>query len=163
MIAREIMTTDVATVSPETPAGEVASLMVERRAEGVPVVDGEGQLLGLITPDAFLRLLMPNRVRFLDVDLYLAPRRLHQELLREIAGLRAADIMIRSLPTVAQDAPLDQVIGLLGQPGVGQVPVVDGGRLVGIIQRMDVVRLFGGRTPGSGPAPSPSAPEEEGP
>ncbi|MFO7311342.1 MAG: CBS domain-containing protein [Bacillota bacterium] len=142
MLAREIMTADAVAVAPDTSLADVASLMVAERVEGVPVTDGDGHLLGLITATDFLRLLLPNRVRFLDVDLYLGPRRLHQALLKEIAGIRAADIMTRAVYTVEPDAPLEKVIGLMGEHRVRHLPVVQEGRLVGIIHRMDVVRLF---------------------
>ncbi len=137
------MSAEVPAAKPETSLADVASLMVAHKVDGVPITDREGHLLGLITATDFLRLLLPNRVRFLDVDLYLGPRRLHQELLKEIAGLRAADIMTRAVHTVDPAAPLEKVIGLMGEHGVRHLPVVDGARLVGIIHRMDVVRLFG--------------------
>jgi len=135
------MQTAVVTAAPDTALGDVAALMVRHRVDGVPVVDGE-RLVGMITAAEFLRLLVPNRVRFLDVDLYLRPRRLHQEVLREIAGVRAKDIMARAVHTVAPDAPLEQVIGFLTEHGLRHLPVVEGGRLAGMIDRIDVVRLF---------------------
>ncbi|OUM94088.1 MAG: hypothetical protein BAA04_00715 [Firmicutes bacterium ZCTH02-B6] len=142
MFAREIMASDAVAVTPDTSLADVASLMVEHRVDGVPVTDDAGHLLGLITATDFLRLLLPNRVRFLGVDLYLAPRRLHQALLKQIAGVRAADVMTRAVHTVEPDAPLEKVIGLMGEHSVRHLPVVEDGRLVGVIHRMDVVRLF---------------------
>src|SRR5690606_30189928 len=114
MLAREIMTADAVAVAPDTSLADVASLMVAERVEGVPVTDGDGHLLGLITATDFLRLLLPNRVRFLDVDLYLGPRRLHQALLKEIAGIRAAELMTRAVYPLEPDAPPDHVLVLIG-------------------------------------------------
>ena len=135
------METAFVTASPDAALGDVAALMVRHRVDGVAVVEGE-RLVGMITAAEFLQLLLPNRVRFLDVDLYLGPRRLHQELLREIAGVRAKDVMTPAVHTVAPDTPLEQVISLLGQHGRRHLPVVEEGRLVGMIDRIDVVRLF---------------------
>lgn len=142
MLAREIMHTEVITAGPDTSLGDVAALMVRHQVEGLPVVDDGGHLVGMISATDFLRMLLPNPVRFLDVNLYLGAGRLHQKLINEIAELRASDVMTRNTWTVAEDTPLDKVVGLMGEHDVRHVPVVDDGRVIGIIHRIDVVRLF---------------------
>lgn len=142
MLARELMNTEVITAGAETLLGDVASMMVEHQVDGLPVVDDDGRLVGMITATDFLRLLLPNPVRFLDVKLYLGAGRLHQELVQETAELRAADVMSRHTWTVPEDAPLDKIVGLMGEHAVRHVPVTSDGRVVGVIHRLDVVRLF---------------------
>lgn len=141
MKASEIMHAKVVTVTSDTRLADVAALMVEHGVDALPVVD-DGRFVGLVRATDFLRLLLPNAVRFLDVNLYVGAGRLHAALVRESGGLRAGDIVKRPLPTVGAHAPLDEVVGLMGEHDVHHVPVVDDGQLVGIVYRLDVVRLF---------------------
>lgn len=142
VLARELMHTEVITAAPKTSLADVATLMVDHHLDGLPVVDEEGHIVGIISATDFLRLLLPNPVKFLDVNLYLGAGLLHEELMHKIADLRAQDIMVTKLQTVPSDATLHQVVRVMGEHRVRHVPVVDGPRLVGIIHRTDVVRLF---------------------
>lgn len=142
VLARELMHTEVITATPETSLAAIASLMVEHQLDGLPVVNEAGGIVGIISATDFLRLLLPNPVKFLDVNLYLGAGHVRQELMHEIADLRAADIMTRTVQTVGADATLSKVVTVMGEHHVRHVPVVDGARLIGIIHRTDVVRLF---------------------
>lgn len=142
VLARELMHTAVVTAAPDTSLAAVAGLMVEHQLDGLPVVDGDGAIVGIISATDFLRLLLPNPVRFLDVNLYLGAGHLHEEVMHEIADMKAADVMAEKLQTVPADADLHQVVQVMGEHGVHHVPVVEGARLLGIIHRTDVVRLF---------------------
>lgn len=142
MLARDVMHTHVITAGPDTSLGDVASLMVRHQVEGLPIVDDDRNLVGLISAMDFLRMLRPNPVRFLDVNLYLAAGRVRQALVHEIAELRAADVMTRCQWSVTSETPLDKIVGLMGEHDVRHVPVLEDGRVVGVIHRIDVVRLF---------------------
>lgn len=142
MLARELMHKEVVTVTPDTSLAAIASLMVDHHLDGLPVVHDDGGIVGIISATDFLRLLLPNPVKFLDVNLYLGAGRLHQELMHEIADMHAEDLMTRTLHTVEADTPLHKVVSIMGEHRVRHVPVVEDGRLLGLIHRIDVVRLF---------------------
>lgn len=143
MLARELMHTEVITAAPDTPLTAIATMMVDHQLDGLPVVDEGGSVAGIISVTDFLRLLLPNPVKFLDVNLYLGAGRLYQELMHEIVDLRAEDVMSRTLHTVESEAPLQKVVTIMGEHRVRHVPVVgEDGRLLGLIHRIDVVRLF---------------------
>ncbi len=112
--AHEIMTRDVITVQPHTPLDEIARLLVQHRITGVPVVDEEGRVLGIVS----------------EFDL-IAKR-----------GRVAADVMSTDVIAVSEDTPAETIADLIVQRRVRRVPVLRNGRLVGIITRADLVRLF---------------------
>ncbi len=114
MKVREIMTTRVVTVSPDSPVPVIASLLRDNRISGVPVVDAGGAVAGLVS----------------EYDL----------LARE--GETAAEVMTASVITVTEDTEVEDVRHLLVERRIRRVPVVTGGRLAGIVSLGDVVALL---------------------
>lgn len=108
---REIMTREVVTVPPTTPVREVAALLRERRLTGVPVVDEAGRVLGMVSE--------------------------HDLLGRR--GATAAELMTREVVAVGEDTDVDEVAQLCIGRRLRRVPVVEGGRLVGIVGRADLL------------------------
>ncbi|MBX5451576.1 CBS domain-containing protein [Thermogemmatispora sp.] len=114
MIARDIMTRTVYTIRPEASAQEAAQLLDQKRISGAPVVDGDGRLIGMVT----------------EADII-------SKVNRE--GLRVADIMSHELIVVSEETPLEEIAALLSERKIKRVPVVENGRLVGIVSRADIV------------------------
>jgi CBS domain-containing protein len=114
MIARDIMTHTVYTIRPEASAQEAAQLLDQKRISGAPVVDADGRLIGMVTEADIIS----------KVD-------------RE--GLRVADIMSHELIVVNEETRLEEIAALLSERKIKRVPVVEQGRLVGIVSRADIV------------------------
>jgi CBS domain-containing protein len=114
VLAREIMTDRVISVPPELPVDRIARLLTEHRITGVPVVNEDGRVIGIVT----------------EFDL-IAKR-----------GKVARDIMSGQVISVSEETPAELVARLLTERRVKRVPVLRDGRLVGIISRADLVRLF---------------------
>ncbi|WP_069803380.1 CBS domain-containing protein [Thermogemmatispora onikobensis] len=114
MIARDIMTRTVYTIRPEASAQEAAQLLDQKRISGAPVVDGDGRLIGMVT----------------EADII-------SKVNRE--GLRVSDIMSHELIVVSAETPLEEIAALLSERKIKRVPVVENGRLVGIVSRADIV------------------------
>jgi CBS domain-containing protein len=142
MKASEVMATNVVTVEPRTAVKDIAEIMTGRRISGVPVVDG-GKLVGIVSETDLLHRAETGTEKrhkwwlgaFMDAD----------RMAREYAashGRVAADIMTRNVVTVKADAELGDVADLLDRRKLKRVPVVDGGALVGMITRGDLVRAF---------------------
>lgn len=122
----DLMTTDVIHVAPSTGLKEAARLMFRNRVSGLPVVDGEGRLAGIITEADFLRL---------EVE--------REESDGSVAAETVSDVMTRGVMTVTSDMPLYEAAKIMVVQDIKRLPVVDDDdRLEGIISRADVVSLF---------------------
>lgn len=145
MNARDIMTKEVITILKETPLKEVAHLMVEHRISGLPVVE-EGRLLGMITESDLLirakKLDLPTFFPFIGGVIYLeGPGKLEQEL-KKATATKAEEIMTTKLHTVKPDTSLTDISTLMAEKGINRLPVVEDGKLAGIITRNDVIRAI---------------------
>lgn len=145
MLARDIMTRDVITVHPDDDVEKAARLLLEHHISGLPVVDGAGKLVGIVSEADLV--LQEKGVRgplytvFMGGILYLEnPRRFDEEFRRAVAR-KIGDLMSKKLYTVSPDDPVTKVAAIMVDKGVNRVPVVDREqRLVGIISRHDIIR-----------------------
>jgi CBS domain-containing protein len=146
LYARDIMTTEVLTVSPETSIADLSKTLENRQIGGVPVVAKDGRLVGVITQsdlvDRARDLEMPPAINILDFHIYLQiPSHLLQRV-EKLLGTTVGDCMTKDPVTVAPDAPVSQIAGLMAKQQVHTIPVVQGGKIVGIIGKMDLVRAM---------------------
>ena len=119
MTVAELMTSRVRVVRPETPLKDVAALLAEHRIAGLPVVDGEGRVLGVVSEADVLR-----------------------KLGARLDASTAREAMTAPAITVAPDASVAEATKLMLERGVNRLPVVVAGELVGIVSRSDLVRAF---------------------
>lgn len=142
MKARDVMTSRVATVAITTPVEAVASTMLTQGVSGLPVVDGDGRLRGIVSEGDLMR-----RAETGTAD---APRswwlRLfgdEEEEARQYIkshGATAGDVMTRGVTTVGPDEDIASIAMLLEKKRIKRVPVVDGEKLLGIVSRADLLR-----------------------
>ena len=139
MRAADVMTTGVVTVAPDTTVPEIAALLLQRRISAVPVLDGE-RLVGIVSEGDLLRRpeteteAAPSPWLRLFSGPGAVPDRFHKA-----HGMTAREVMTRTLVTVSPDTPLDEVARLLETKRIKRVPVMDGGRLVGIVSRANLL------------------------
>lgn len=140
--ARDVMTTPVITVRPQTPVGEVARLMLEHRISGLPVVEDNGTLAGIVTESDLLRKASgPSPLQRLA---WLKPEQA-QELeqhLRRYEAKVAADMMTRPVVTADEDTPLRELARLMVDRRINRVAIVRRGQVVGIVTRHDILKAF---------------------
>jgi CBS domain-containing protein len=115
MIARDIMTRKVYTIFPEASVQEVAQLLSRKSISGVPVVDNNGKMIGIVT----------------EADII-------GKVNRE--GLRVADIMSLEIIAVDEETRVGEIAMLLTERKIKRVPVMQNGKLVGIVCRADIVQ-----------------------
>jgi CBS domain-containing protein len=149
--ARDIMTTEVLTVSPETSIAELSKTLENRKIGGLPVVDQGGRLVGVITQsdlvDRARDLELPPAINILDLHIYLQiPSHLIKRV-EKMLGTTVGDCMSPNPVTVAPDTPVSQIAALMAKQKVHTIPVLKGGKLVGVIGKMDLVRAMA-REPG---------------
>ena len=133
-IVADVMTRDVVTVSPSAPYGRCFALMRMHGVGALPVVD-DGRLAGIVTlTDLVLKDRRPSaRDRYAERP---APK-------RPGVARTAAELMTRHLVTAHPETPLAAAVRQLVQHRINRLPVIDGeGRLVGIVSRSDVLRMF---------------------
>lgn len=139
MKVRDIMTTDPLTVSPDTPLKEAARIMVRQRVSGLPVMDG-GNLVGIVTEGDFLRQEAsrdaPYRLSLLDALFGEGPG-------DDPVAESVSEVMTEKVITIGPEATLGEAARAMANRKVKRLPVVDeGGALIGIISRADVVNAF---------------------
>jgi CBS domain-containing protein len=143
MKAQDIMTREVLTVSPQTSVREIAALMMEKNISGVPVVGDNGAIIGIVSEGDLLHRAEVGTERkhkwwfqiFADSD---AAAREYAK----VHGLSARDVMSRHVISVRDDAEIRDVADILDSHRIKRVPVLNDGRLVGIISRRDLVRAL---------------------
>lgn len=141
-----IMTTDVVKVYPDTPVNKIARLMSEREISGLPVVDHNDRVLGVITElDMILRntrFKLPAFFTILDAIIYLERPSQVQKRLEHMLGTTAQEIMSSPALTVTPEATLEELAELMVERRMNPIPVVEADRLVGIVSRSDIIRLM---------------------
>ncbi len=141
MQTKDIMTTPVVSVAPETGVSDVARLLLERHISAVPVIEPDGRLVGMVSEGDFLRRAEGESQRHGSWWLRLLSRRGENAAdYVKTHGRYAADIMTRDVITVTQDTPAGEVAHLLESNRIKRVPVVRDGTVVGIVSRADLLR-----------------------
>lgn len=146
LVAREIMTDRVITVTPETRVSDLARILATENIGGAPVVDGEGRLLGVVTEsdliDQTKKVHIPTVVAILDSLIFLErPDRMEKDI-RKIAGTVVGDIYTPNPVTVSEETPLDEIATIMAKKHVHTLPVMRGGELVGVIGKGDIIRTL---------------------
>ena len=144
--AGDIMTTEVMTVKEETPLKELAEILYENHINGVPVVDDEGLLIGIICESDLIRkdkkLHIPTVVALFDAVFFLESQKNIEKEIQQITATTVEELFTRKVITVDEKTPIDEIATLMTQKKIYTVPVMDGDRLVGIVGKADVIRTF---------------------
>ncbi len=145
MKVKDIMTTEVVVAHPDTSVNLVARLMAGRDISGVPVVD-EGRVVGIVTELDLIvrntRLEPPAFFQILDARIPLETPAQFRERLQHMLGTLARDVMTEKVVTIGPDEELEALAELMVKRRVNPVPVVENGRLVGIVSRSDIIRMM---------------------
>jgi CBS-domain-containing membrane protein len=140
MNVSDVMTPDVVSVQPDASVVTAARLMLQKRISGVPVIDDLGKLAGIVTEGDFLRRTETgtSRRRPRWIEFFMGPGRLADEYVR-LSGRAVRDVMTHEVQTVPPDAPLEEAVRLMERHNIKRVPVVDDGKVVGIVTRADLL------------------------
>jgi len=135
------MTTDVISVSPHTTILDAANIMLRCRISGLPVLDSDGTLLGMVSQSDFLhrREIGTERKRPHWLEIFVGPSRVADDFVRE-HGRKVEDVMTRDPIRVEENAPLDELVGLMEKHNIKRLPVMRAKSLVGIVTRSNILR-----------------------
>jgi len=143
---KDIMTRDVKTVSPETEITQAAKLLLSERINGVPVINETGELVGILCQSDLIaqQKSIPIPSLFTLLDGYI-PLTLLNRLDKEVEKIAATTVKNAMTPdpiTVDSDTEIEKVAFLMVEKNYHTLPVVDSGRLVGIVGKEDVLRIL---------------------
>ena len=144
--ASDIMTTEVITVKKDTSLKALARILYKNNINGVPVVDDDGLLTGIICESDLIRkdkkLHIPTVVAIFDAVFYLERPKKFVEEIQRINATTVEDLYTKEIITVDEKTPIDEIATLMTKKKIYTIPVVDGDRLVGIIGKADLIRTI---------------------
>ena len=144
--AKDIMTKDVITVEPETEVIHAAKLLLEHHVNGLPVVDKEGHLKGIICQSDLVvqqrKIPLPSFFIMLDSLVPLAsPKNIEKEL-QKMSALTVKEAMTPNPVTIGPETDLEDIATLMVKHTIHTLPVVEQGKIVGIIGKEDILRTL---------------------
>lgn len=143
---RDLMTPEVVCVTEDAPVSRIARLMQDKAISGIPVVDDEQRVVGMVTDLDLIvrntRLEPPAFFQVLDGRIPLETPGHYKKRLQHMLGTKARDVMTPDVVTISPDVEVETLAALMVKRKVNPVPVVEDGRLVGVVSRADVIRLM---------------------
>lgn len=143
LTAADVMVTDVISVSPDDAVRDVAALLLDRRISGAPVIDAQGELVGMISEGDLVRRaeIGTEARRAWWLELLTAPDTKAREFIRSHA-VRVADVMARPVISAPDTASLAELVALLETHGIKRLPILRAGKVVGIVTRRNLMLAF---------------------
>lgn len=142
---RDIMDAEPAAVRPDTPVEDVVRTLRAHELPGLPVIDEDGRVAGMVTetdlvlPDDEGDLHIPHYINLFGGTVFLEPLSRFEQRLRKAFASTAEDMMTRDPQTVAPDTTVREAARIIHESGHNRLPVVEDGRLVGVVTRVDVL------------------------
>ena len=139
------MEADTPTVAPEDSVEHVLAVMREHELPGVPVVNDGGRCVGIVTeadlvlPDDSGDLHLPHYVNIFGGTVFLEPLKRYEDRLRKAFASNAGDMMTEDPDTIDADETVEEAARLIHESGHNRLPVVEHGRFVGVVTRLDVL------------------------
>ncbi|HSH64123.1 CBS domain-containing protein [Methyloceanibacter sp.] len=146
MNAADIMTTQVVTIAPDATAKDAAEQMLASRISALPVVDASGKLLGIVSEGDLVRRaeLGTARARSWWLELLTPNRTLATDYVKA-HGQKVSELMTRDIVAAKPDTPIADIALMLEENAIKRVPIVDKGRLVGIVSRANLIQALAGK------------------
>jgi CBS domain-containing protein len=144
LTARDIMTKEVVSVTTGTTIRELAEIITTHRIGSVPVLDSNGTLLGIVTESDLIEqdknFHIPTVISLFDWVIYLeSEKKFEKELKRMTAGT-VEEIYTREVLTVTPETSVSEIADIMSSRKIHALPVVEEGKLVGIVSRIDLIR-----------------------
>jgi CBS domain-containing protein len=143
---KDIMTKELITVSPDTEIVQATKLLLENRINGIPVTDETGKLVGILCQSDLIaqqkKLPIPSFFTFLDGLITLTSMKQIEKQVQKIAAITVAQAMTPNPVTVQPETDIETVAALMVDKNFHTIPVVDKGKLVGIVGKEDVLKTL---------------------
>ena len=143
MKVKEIMVKDVASISPETGADEALDLLEKMQISGLPVIDGNGKLVGMFTEKDILSYILPSYIERVGRFIYEENPKSTKKKFKELSKIKVRQLMRKDVVTTTEDTTLCEVARVMLTQKARRIPVVDkSGKVVGIVARCDILKAF---------------------
>ena len=143
---KDIMTKEVIAVSPDTEIVNAAKILLEKRINGMPVIDAFGRLIGIICQSDLVAqqkgIPIPSVFTFLESVIPLTSMKRIDKEMEKIAALTVKEAMTLEPVTVSPETDIEEVAKLMVDKKYHTLPVVDGGKVVGIVGKEDVLKTL---------------------
>lgn len=151
--AADIMIKDPRTTSPEATIEEVGRILIDdEHLSGMPVVDSTGKLMGVITENDLIShnrpLHIPTMLRLFDAFIPLEGFSAFEKEIKRISAKVVGDMCSKEPLTVSPETTIDELANIMTEKRIHHIPVVDGGRLVGMVTRHEVLKGIAGEGAG---------------
>ena len=144
--AKDIMAREIITISPEAKTLDAARILLERRINGLPVVDADGRLVGILCQSDLVaqqkRLSLPSFFNLLDGLIPLASAKTWEQEIQRIGANTVAQAMTADPVTVSPDTSLEEIASLMVDRKLHTLPVVENEKLVGVVGKEDILRTL---------------------
>lgn len=144
--AKDIMSKELITVSPETEIVHATKLLLENQINGVPVIDETGKLVGILCQSDLIaqqkKLPVPSFFTFLDGLISLTSMKQFEKEVQKIAAITVSQAMTQNPVVARPDTGIEEVAALMVDSGFHTIPVVDEGALVGIVGKEDILKTL---------------------
>ncbi|BCR04099.1 membrane protein [Desulfuromonas versatilis] len=145
--AKDIMTTEVYSVTLDTGLEELGRLFEEKNVNAMPVVDDQGRLQGIVTQTDLVEqdkpLHIPTVISIFDWVFYLESEKNFKDEVARITARTVGEICTREVVTCTPETPVSEVAALMVDHAAHLVPVVEEEKLVGVVARLDIIRSMG--------------------
>jgi CBS domain-containing protein len=146
LTARDIMTEKIVSVTLETSLTDLAKKFVETRFSNLPVLDDDGQLVGIISETDLIEqhkpLHIPTVMTLFDWVFTLGSEKQFKEEVDRVTAATVGELYQKDPVTCSPDTTVRELAGLMSQHRVHLLPVVDGGKMIGVVARLDLIRVM---------------------
>jgi len=145
--ATDIMTKDVITAKNETTIEELARLLIDNKISGVPVIDDDNKLSGIVTENDLIkknkRFHIPTIVRLFDAYFLLDSGKVEDEI-KKMVATTVGEIYTKKVLSISEDTTLEEIATIMAEKHIHLLPVLRDNEVVGIVGKADVVRSMTG-------------------
>jgi CBS-domain-containing membrane protein len=146
LTAGDVMTRDIITVKKKTTIRELAELFNRHRISSAPVVDDNGEMIGIVTETDLIEqdknLHIPTVISLFDWVIYLESDKKFEKELKKMTGQTVGEIYNVEFVKVTPATPVSDLADILSSRKINAIPVLDGNKIVGIVARIDLIRTM---------------------
>ncbi|SHK34173.1 CBS domain-containing protein [Paramaledivibacter caminithermalis] len=146
MIAKNVMNRNVVSIKPDDTLKDAVALMVKHSISGLPVIDENKNIIGIISQSDVLRHgkkpFILETVDLLEIFLYEQEPENYEKELKIALNMKIKDVMTKNIIAVSENTPVGKIAHLMIENEINRVPVIKQGKLVGIIGREDIIKAI---------------------